>query len=78
MSEGCVICTAGRPRRLELTPVLDRLRSVEDDHVRLGRVHSDEWNFILFVDRDELVVRSCLAVDAALANPNWDWSTLQY
>lgn len=44
--------------------------------VRIGQVHSSEWNFMLFIDPVEPVVVACLAVDAAAANPAWDYSNL--
>jgi hypothetical protein len=46
--------------------VLDVLRTDGSD-VRIGGVHSDAWNFQLFLDATEPVSIACLAVDVTVA-----------
>ena len=56
--------------------VVDRLRSIDGEQVRLGLVHSEDFNFTLLLDLDELRVQACVGVAASAANPDWDWSSL--
>ncbi len=52
------------------------------DDARMPRVVIERAALVdaltLFVDQGEQVVRSCLAVDATVANPAWDRSPLQH
>jgi hypothetical protein len=56
--------------------VVDRLRSIDGEQVRLGLVNSEDFNFTLFLDLDQLRVQACVGVTASTANPDWDWSSL--
>jgi hypothetical protein len=56
--------------------LIDRLKSIDADEVRLGIVHTEDFNFTLFLDVDELQVLACVGVAASAANPDWDWSHL--
>jgi hypothetical protein len=56
--------------------LVDRLRAVEADVLRLGLVHSEAFNFTLFLDPVDLRVVACVGVAASTANQGWDWSTL--
>jgi hypothetical protein len=42
--------------------------------VRAGEVHTDEFNFVFWLQPVESVVVSCLGVAASAANPDWDYS----
>lgn len=56
---------------------VDQLLSV-NDQVRIGSVQAEPLNFGLFVHLTDPVVIACVAVDAAVANPDPDsaWPTL--
>lgn len=56
--------------------VVARLRAVPHAKVQLGGVHSDTFNFVLFLDSGELAVLACIGVAASAANQDFDRSTL--
>lgn len=56
--------------------LVGRLSALDDECVRLGLVHSDDFNFTLFLDCDLAVVLASVGVAASAANPDWDWSNL--
>ena len=51
---------------------VERLRAVTDG-VRAGSVHSDDFNFVFFLEPREPVVLACMAVAASAANADWVW-----
>lgn len=53
-----------------------RLSAVDGEWVRLGLVHSNDFNFTLFLDSAHPIVLASVGVAASAANPDWDWSDL--
>jgi hypothetical protein len=45
-----------------------------DERVALLSVHSPTWNFVVALTADRSAVLCATAVDAAVANPEWDWA----
>jgi hypothetical protein len=41
--------------------------------VRAGSVHTDDFNFVFFLEPGEPAVLACMAVAASAANPEWVW-----
>jgi len=50
---------------------------VQAAELRVAGVHTDQWNFVAFVDGKTAEVVTCFAVDASVANPEWDYSAWQ-
>ena len=61
-------------RTIGFDRAVERLRD-QDGAVKLAQVHSDDFNFVIFLDPVEPAAVTCLAVDAAAADPEWDYST---
>jgi hypothetical protein len=55
---------------------LAQLRGTGSD-LKVAQVHTDQWNFVIFVASESSRVVTCLAVDASAANPDWDYSDWQ-
>ena len=51
---------------------VERLRALTGG-VRAGGAHSDDFNFVFFLEPHEPVVVACMAVAASAANPDWVW-----
>src|SRR5262249_7444194 len=52
---------------------VNRLQAVGGS-VRIGQVHTEQFNYAVFVDAADPIVVACLGVDASVANPDWDYS----
>jgi hypothetical protein len=61
-------------RTIGFDEAVERFRD-QDGAVKLAQVHSDDFNFVIFLDPVEPAAVACLAVDASAADPEWDYST---